>query len=81
MADEMSYRFTLEPMTVSGEVGGDAHMRMAIPGMITIMGREDFDNLISVIERLRDEVSAVNSYKGVWGVKYTKPEADDGVLL
>lgn len=68
MANEkMNFRFTLEPFTVAGVVGGEVHLRMAQPGAETIHGREGFNQLIDKLEQLGKWCALVNGYQGDWG--------------
>ena len=64
--EKMNFRFTLEPFTVAGVVGGEVHLRMAQPGAETIHGREGFNQLIDKLERLSGWCALINGYKGDW---------------
>ena len=81
----MSFRLTIHPFTVTGEVGGPVYLHCSTQGGAPISGRDDVYDLAAKLERLGDELSQMHSWEGEWGAKrFGVPfseEPEDGVLL
>lgn len=73
----MNFRLTIAPFTVTGTVGSpEVRLRYMPVEDGAIIGREDFFNVINKLERLRDEVCRLNSYKGEWDFEFEAPIAE-----
>lgn len=74
----MSFRLTLHPFTVTGTVGGEVKLHMAVSGGIEITGRKDVYELSLKMERLCDEVSRLHSWEGNWNIEgFGEPFSED----
>ncbi len=65
----MGFRLTLAPFNAIGTVGGSVRLS-AHPGEEGISSREEFNDLIESLERIRDEVSRLNAWNGAWAVSW-----------